>query len=363
MVSRIATSLLMSLLALAAGLLAPAPALAVGAFGPPVTVIDPHCPEAFVHADAAGGADGKVYGFARFTGHGCATSSNLWYFEGSGSSWTSTITPYKGRILGVARGTSETYLLYSDGQNVRITKRTGTTFSPGRAIGGIPGGGDVIATNRGWWAVWREGGRHLKQAQTGGQSRPVNLDVGDEGKSHHSYLVSLAPRPGGGAVVIAECCGAPGIFDPWPWFGASALRVGVSTGGSWSQRFQIDRNDRFKGPQAASSRQITWLAWTRDRQVQATQNRTGSFAEHTFGVEGSYPKLAASDGHGFLAWDAYDSPPRVAFAEQAPDGTWTEAPASQVSANPQRLAAIAATDGKATVLMMSPTRLYARTQS
>jgi hypothetical protein len=34
-----------------------------------------------------------------------------------------------------------------------------------------------------------------------------------------------------------------------------------------------------------------------------------------------------------------------------------------VSANPQRLAAIAATGGKATVLMMSLSRLYARTQS
>jgi hypothetical protein len=318
------------------------------------------CPEAFVHADAAAGADGRIYGFARFRGRGC--NDRIWYFEGDGASWTSQVTPYKGRILGVARGGGPTtYLLYSDGRNARITKRVGGTFSPGRAIGGVPGGGDVIAAGGTWWAVWREGARRLKEARAGGRSRPVPIAVGDFGKDNTSFLVSLAPRPGGGAVVAAECCRKAG---PDPYEDIGAIQVGVTANGVWMPRFRFERNDAFEQPQAASSGRVTWLAWIRGSQVQVTSNRSGSFAEHTFETGGWLSlRLAASGGRAFLAWDAAASGPQVAFAEQAPDGTWTEARASQVSANPQRLVAITAVDEKATVLMMSPTRLYARTQT
>ena len=222
-------------LLLGAGLLPARPAAAAGAFGPPITVMTAPCPEAFVHADAAAGADGRIYGFARFRGRGC--NDRIWYFEGDGASWTSQVTPYKGRILGVARGGGPTtYLLYSDGRNARITKRVGGTFSPGRAIGGVPGGGDVIAAGGTWWAVWREGARRLKEARTGGRSRPVPIAVGDFGKDNTSFLVSLAPRPGGGAVVAAECCRKAG---PDPYEDIGAIQVGVTANGVWVPRFSV----------------------------------------------------------------------------------------------------------------------------
>jgi hypothetical protein len=73
-------------------------------------------------------------------------------------------------------------------------------------------------------------------------------------------------------------------------------------------------------------------------------------------------RLAASDGTAFLAWETWETPTRVFLAEEAPDGTWTGTVVSPVTTRHQRLAAVAATGGKATVLMMTATRLYARTQ-
>src|SRR5262245_24902169 len=75
------------------------PAGAVGAFGPPVTVVPSPCSFIFATADAALGADGLTRGFATYTGSGC--DDEIWYFQGSGSSWTPQLSPYRGVVLGV----------------------------------------------------------------------------------------------------------------------------------------------------------------------------------------------------------------------------------------------------------------------
>jgi len=97
--------------------------------------------------------------------------------------------------------------------------------------------------------------------------------------------------------------------------------------------------------------------------VQVTRNRTGRFVErNNVGGGAEAPRVAASGGKAFVAWTTWNNPSRVYLSEETPDGVWTLDRVSPESASHHRLAALAATGGKATVLIMTPTHLYARSQ-
>ncbi len=157
---------------------------AVTPFGPTVTVIQPPCADTPVNADAAAGADGKVHGFVNFSGVTCGRT-DIWYFEGAGSSWTAVLSPYRGRVLGVANDLTGTYLLYNDGTNTRIAKRAGTAFTSGRPIAAPAQTGDVIASGGKWWAVFTV----TRQAPYIGQQLPA----------HHPRRPAPGLRPLAGA--------------------------------------------------------------------------------------------------------------------------------------------------------------------
>jgi len=236
MLGRIVTALMLS-----AALLIPTPAHAIGDFDPPVTVIDPGCDNASVVADAVGGPDGKVYGFAQFSGAGC--THDIWYFKGAGNTWTSMISPYRGRLLAVAHDGTATYLLYTDGRNTRITKRAGGQFTPGRVLGGDTDGGDVIAAGGKWWATWVEGGGYVYQAKTIGFAmlRRLATDIGDRPVflyGPETVPLSLAARPGGGAVLLIGCCEWSNMWGTWTGF-----QVLVSDDGEWVPRFEYGNQD------------------------------------------------------------------------------------------------------------------------
>jgi hypothetical protein len=360
MALRPSARILVLVLALAAGLLVatPVPAQADG-FDPAVTVIQPPCRHTPVNADAVGGADGLVHGFVRFGGSGCG--ERIWYFEGFGDTWTSELSPYSGRVLGVAHDGTGTYLLYEDGRDTRITKRTAAGFTPGRAIARRAASGDVIAADGRWWAVWHTGGS-LHQAKTLGT--PVGYErLGLSTWGAVSDRVSLAHRPGGGAVLVGDCCYWHEKIIEQP----SSVFVAVSADGAWQRRFHLGDPEgltSYARAQVATSGGLTWLAWDSDR-IRVSSNRSGRFAEHPLGLNGLSPGLAASAGRAVVAWTGWLNhhvPWRVLVAEEESDGSWTETWVSPNAGTSQRLAAVAATGGRATVLMMSPTRLYARSR-
>ncbi len=154
------------------------------------------------------------------------------------------------------------------------------------------------------------------------------------------------------------------------WPDVSDLMVASSSDGAWAARAfasGAQTGAAYMRPEIASSGRSTFLAWmdAHGTRIGAADNRTGTWVRKVFNTTGYNPRLAASAGRPFVAWQVPSSgtaPTRVFFAEQDAARVWTGTYASPVVATPQLLAAVAAVDGKATVVMMSPTRLYARTQ-
>jgi hypothetical protein len=209
-------------LALVGALMAATPAGAVQPFGPVVTVTQPGCSFGAVSGDTVVGSDGKVRGFVEFEGGGCGTGRVIHYVEGAGGSWTSTPSPYRGIVLGVAWDGTATYLLYAANDGIRITKRTAAGFTAGRRLssrglgGAVVPSGDVVAAGGNWWAVWTEqvgpGGEFaqtdLFQALTLGQGHFHN-GIGRQRITANPLWdgdPSLTMAPGGGSagqVVLA----------------------------------------------------------------------------------------------------------------------------------------------------------------
>jgi hypothetical protein len=80
---------------LLAGVVA-APALAIGAFGPPVTIDNPTCSFDGFNVDQAQDASGVTHGFSSLYGSDCNTDLVIRYFQGSAAGWTVESTPSGG---------------------------------------------------------------------------------------------------------------------------------------------------------------------------------------------------------------------------------------------------------------------------
>jgi hypothetical protein len=335
------------------------PARAVGTFGPSVTVVPSPCSFVFADADAALGSDGLTRGFVTYNGPGCA--SEIWYFQGSGSSWSRQLSPYRGVVLGVAVDGVDTYLLYVASDGVRITKRTAAGFTPGRRLstvgtgGAVEPRGDVIATGGTWWAVWHEpvgpGGEfaqfELFQAKTYG------TDLGRQRITTNPLWdsdASLAKRPGGGAVLAWE-------RNDGPRGETSDIRVATSADGAWTSRAFATAGSLNTQPDLFTAGTRTYATWIRDGRAVEADNTSGVFRSHTFATPASFrPRVAVSLGRVFVIWTT--EPPRAFFAERVA-GAWS----GTFLSDPDRPGlAVTGRAGKATVLMLSGLRLFARTE-
>jgi hypothetical protein len=97
-------------------------------------------------------------------------------------------------------------------------------------------------------------------------------------------------------------------------------------------------------------------------------DRGGWGPVHTFRTGGYDPRIAASGGRVVAGWTTgtrYGQwPSRVFVAERpSPGAIWTGVHISAASPDPQRLLALTSVGGRATALMASGIRVYARTQS
>jgi hypothetical protein len=354
-----------------------APAPAIGAFGPPVTVYDPPCQFDAFDVDVAQDTAGVAHGFVNLWGGSGCDDPAIRYFEGSGSTWSQEATPYRGFVMGVAQDATGTYLLYLDhrtGQGVRITKRLADgTYTPGRLLShewasSTDTQGDVVAAGGRWWAVWTEyvGIRppqlELFQASTlGGTRNRQRITV----NQLEDWGPSLALTPGTTFPLKLVWVRGGQRQGEGPAIQSDLRLADGAAGGTWSSRALATLGHDNFWPDARMVGTTTHVAWLRDGRAVHADNGSGRFVSHTFNtpaIPHGRAKVAASAGLVFTAWTTGSMRSFVAVRS---GGTWTGTYASPSSATRfQILAGLVPRAGKATALTISfGSRLYATTES
>ena len=309
--------LVTALLAATALLAGAAPAHAVTAFGPFVTVAPTPGPctvdIAFADAEIAG-TDGVVRGFVNLTGTLCDNEA-IWFFGGRGGSWVFEETPYRGEVLG-ADQYSASYVLFSNSTGIHLGKRgiaTGDYLTPARQLsptapGAVRLQGDVLAgPSHTWWAVWTEqvgatefAQTELFQAKTYGTPDLARTQVTSHPDNDHQP--ELAFKPGGGGelvfvrddalgggpsyshVRLATASGNAGV-----WAGRQFAAIGLNTGPSI---------DTTSGPGGH-----TYIAWTRNGQPFESDDRSGSFRHRAFDADAGFATaIDSSGGQVHVVW-------------------------------------------------------------
>jgi hypothetical protein len=366
--------LLVLVLAAAALLAGAAPAQAVAAFGPIVTVLPAPAGCTIDHVD--GDAEispfsDVVRGFANLSGTGCDEDA-IWFFGGRGSSWTVQQTPYRGQVL-AAGEYSASYVLFSSSTGIHLGKRgvaTGGYLTPARQLSStVPGAvraqGAVLAgPGHTWWAVWSEqvgpGGEfaqtELFQAKTYGTPDLNRTQVTNHPDNDH--LPELAFKPGGGGELLFVRDDA---FGGGPT--RSDVRLATASGntGVWASR-ELAAIGLNHGPgidTTAGTGGHTYVAWIRGQQPFESDDRSGGFQHHAFLGSSFTTAVDSSGGQVHVVWP--QSGGGTVLAERSAGGTWTKATVSTVESRLNPI--VVSRAGQATVLMASAARIYARTQA
>jgi hypothetical protein len=359
-----------------------APARAIGAFGPPVTIDDPTCEFDAVNVDQAQDASGVTHGFSTLWGSDCNTTFAIRYFQGSGAGWTSEATPYRGFVVAVAWDTTGTYLLYVDDHlNLRVTKRQSNgVYIQGRLLStsvgpdGSLAQGDVVASGGRWWATWRE---HL--APGGGPG-----DEFDQTDLFQAYTV-------GGTFVPRERVTTSPSWDSAPslaltpattfpvrlvWarggsdFGGSETDLRRALGdqdGDWVSTTLATAGFLNFWPDVQMSGTTTYVTWNRDGRTVQANNATGTFLSKTFltpAAQDQRPRIVVAAGQVVVGWTT-TSFPRTAFVAERVGTSWSGRVASPAGLTRlQLLTGVAGVGGTATASIVSlGSRLYSATET
>lgn len=344
-----------------AGLAAPAQAL--NPFGAPAQIVNPGCTFSDAPSDVVRGSDGLAHGFVSFAGGTCGTT--IHYFQGAGSTWTDTLTPYHGTVLATAWDTTGSYLLYRAADGLRITKRTTAgVFTGGRRISASAVfDGDVVARGGEWWAVWVE--------DVGAQSdlfQASTLGPFDHARQRITFdplfdlEPSLALSPAVDAMVLFWVRERPGIHEVFDQLRAATANLS----GRWTSRSFTDfTNVGLTGPDVTVTASKTFVAWheINTAHIVESDNLGGAFTRHTFLTPGIGPHIAFAGGEVFVGWTTLSSPRRAFVAERS-GSTWTGRYASPVVPRNQHLLGMVVVGGKATAIIASiPFRIYATTET
>ena len=337
----------------------------------PITVVPAGCDFDDVTGDAVVTADAVTHGFVAFHGGTCPSAGVIWYFQGSGTSWTRAATPYRGRVLAAADDGAATFLLYQATDGIRITKRTHTgTSTPGRRISGFTGSnpyptGDLVAFTNQWWAVWTEqlepgeaAPMQLFQGKTIGagdcidpfdRRRITFLGTNDESPS--LVLRPASAGASGADLVWSRNDGLRGESGHIWLAGADCTATWHSRRLSFAGRLDLDPDlFRYAG--------VNHAVWLRDlASVVYVNNAGGTYAGRTFTPGGATPRVAVSGASAFVGFLGSRQHPVLAVYR---GGAWTVRDLTP-TAGPQRLLAVTAARGLGTVLAASEgtDRLYA----
>jgi hypothetical protein len=362
---------LLSVLAIAlalGGVAAPARA-AIG----PVTVVNAPCNFELVTADAVVTAGGLTRGFVSFSGGTCAQQGRIFYFQGSGGSWTRAQSSLRGRVLGVADDGSSTFLLYQSATGVWVAKRPrgGSLANVQRVSTATQGGGaltqgDLVAFLDQWWAVWTEqvgpGGEFapsvLFQSKTIGAGDCIDPIVKEQitfaGNDERPSIV-LKPASAGASgadVFFSRNDGAQGL--------AGHIRAGsADCSADWTFR-RVSFAGYDLNPDAFRSGAGTnHLVFQRDgSRIVYLNDLSGAYrAGRVFNTPGFGPRITSSLGVVFVVFRNNRQHPFVGIYR---GGAWGGRDLTP-GAGEQDVLAVTATGGRGTVLAASHVtdRLYA----
>ena len=360
---------------LSAVLLAGVTAAPVRAAIGPVTVVQVGCDFDEVTADAVVTAGGLTRGFVSFHGGTCADVGAIWYFQGSGGTWTRAQGTLRGRVLAAADDGSSTFLLYQSSTGVWIAKRPHTgglvnvrRISTSTQGGGALTSGDLVAFTDQWWAVWTEpvgppnefSPVKLFQSKTIGagdcidpiikQQITINPTVNDE---HPSIVLRPASAGASGADLFwSRNDGAQGL--------SGHIRTGrADCTADWEFRQLSFAGDIDLNPDAfRSGVGNNHLAFQRDGDnIVYLNNSSGAYQGRQFVTPGVLPRVTTSQGVIFVAYRDFRQHPFLAVYR---NGSWSGRDLTP-GAGSQHVLALTAAAGRGTVLAASDAsnRLYA----
>jgi hypothetical protein len=339
----------------------------------PTTVIQVGCDFATVTADAVVTPGGLTRGFASFHGAGCADVGLIFYFEGSGSTWTRAQSPLRGRVLAAADDGSSTFLLYQSSSGVWVAKRphSGGLVNVQR-VSTNPGGitlttGDLVAFTDQWWAVWTEqvgAGEFapvkLFQSKTIGagdcidpitkQQITINPSLDDQ---HPSIVLKPASAGASAAELFFHRTNGAQGTSGHIWRGSAGCDA------HWSFRQlsfagQIDLNPDASRSGVGNNH----VTFERDGDhIVYLNNSSGTYRGRQFATPGAEPRVTTSQGVVFVAFRDFRQHPFVAIFRA---GAWSGRDLTP-GAGGQLVLAVTATGGRGTVLAasFSSHRLYA----
>jgi hypothetical protein len=341
----------------------------------PTTVVQVGCNFETATADAVVTSGGLTRGFVSFHGGGCANVGLIFYFQGSGSTWTRAQSPLRGRVLATADDGSATFLLYQSSSGVWVAKRphTGGLVNVQRisttALGGaVVSTGDLVAITDQWWAVWSEqvgpGGefapQKLFQSKTIGagdcidpivkQQITINPSLDDERPS--IVLKPASAGASGAELFFARTNGEAGTSGHI-WRGAAGCDA------DWSFRQlsfagQIDLNPDASRSGVGNNH----VTFQRDgSHIVYLNNSSGTYRGRQFATPGVEPRVTTSQGVVFVAFRDFRQHPFVAIFRS---GAWAGRDLTP-GAGGQLVLAVTASGGRGTVLAASfaSHRLYA----
>jgi hypothetical protein len=293
---------------------------AIRPFDPPQTVVGGCRPSS---ADAVVGPDGGLTGFAS-----CPSPSGLLirFFSRSADG---TVNPsqnsgFTGSVLAVAADETATYVMYVNGIEIRVGKRTTAGVFTSRGIDAWYGDdfptGDIIARDGRWTGVWSR--------QTGPAGGPTRLFQAGS-TSVVSWIHSVTSDVSDHLPTLAYSGATPVLI----WVRSVSTQPGSDLmvskrmpSGGWEgpRRFATAGTDNL-APDMAVAGGRTFVTWYRDGFVMVASNAGGSFTSHRFAVGGFGTHVAVSStggvvDHAFVTWTA-TATGRVFFAESATTGT------------------------------------------
>lgn len=339
--------------ALSAALLAVVPltpALAVAPFGPTYRVTPNNC--GFVSATSS---SGQTRGYEACT--------NGWRFvQGSGSSWTSSASPYSAseNVLAVAMDGASTWQVTSNSGGTYLRSRTGSTYNPGKRLTAQRvGTGDaaIVALGGRYLVVWSQGngagGAHLWEAHTLGSNtaprllygnanqpnwREVNPSLAYQATTHRTVLAwSHQLNASQNSVFMTN-----GAGGPW-------ATVRTVAGGAWQPSVAVEGSTVAIGYGREDG------TTCRCGGAVATGTTSGMTSVHALsGQLNVPPKVALSNGVLGAVWIARSSqatyPLRVATRSS---GVWSERVIGTLS-NPYGLGDVASVAGRLRVFASYP---------
>jgi hypothetical protein len=288
-------------LTLAGTLAAPSPALAappLAAPPPAVPILAGAC-DGFLYPDTTGmaqGGAGRVHGFVNYA-RSTDCGDRVFYFEGSGTSWTATATALRGTVVDVAQDRTGTYLLYivrelSETAELAVAKRapdgTITRLAVVAPVTGTSGHGkgSIVARGGRWLAVWPQAGASAGDSDlyqygtlypaTSSTVQPVPIGAA----RHNDTAPALAVAPDG-TTVLAFQRGRAGA--------EKIIRVARTTTGSmysWQTAATgVVASADFPNLDLAVSAAGTFVAWSSTvggiPQVVVADNQTGRWRSQT----------------------------------------------------------------------------------